>query len=189
MKTLIFEGIATSGKSTVTTDLIKTLKNEMKVVLAAEEQTHEPIMNQKNELNTLFFKDLINKLTRKNPDLIIFDRLYLTQADRAKSDLAKYSSVEEALLPYSPHTIILKVNEAAIANRLKTTAEHRGQEWVEKFWRSKGNTYEEIAKYYIDQQRGLLQLVTQSKLPYTVFDTTNHDYDAIVEEIQKIVRK
>jgi thymidylate kinase len=188
MKTLIFEGIATSGKSTITNYLVKSLKDEVTIELATEEQTHEPIMAQRSELNTPFFQKLINKLTLKHPDLLIFDRLYITQAYRAKSNLAEYSVVEDALMPYSPHTIILKVDEDAIAGRIKAASEHRGQEWVE-FWKTKGDTFEEVAKGYIEQQRGLLELVEQSKIPYTVFDTTNHDYETVAENILQIVRK
>ncbi|HUC89951.1 MAG TPA: hypothetical protein VMR45_04060 [Patescibacteria group bacterium] len=187
MKTLIFEGIATSGKSTITGHLVKSLKDEMRIELATEEQTHIPIMAQRSELNTFFFEDLINELTLKQPDLLIFDRLYITQAYRAKSDLAEYSAIEDILLPYSPHTIILKVDEDAIPERIKAASEHREEKWLE-YLKTKGNNFEEIAHDYIDQQRGLLKLVKQSRLPYKLFDTTSHDYGTITEEILKIVR-
>jgi thymidylate kinase len=187
MKTLIFEGIATSGKSTITNNLVESLKDEMTIELATEEQTHEPIMAQRNELHTLFFEDLLHKLTLKHPDLLIFDRLYITQAYRAKSSLAEYSSTEAALLPYSPHTVILKVDEAVIADRIKAASEHREQEWRE-YLKTKGNNFDEIAKNYIEQQRGLLKLVEQSKIPYSIFDTTGHDYGTICEDILKLVR-
>src|SRR4051812_16591661 len=101
MKTLIFEGIATSGKSTIIDSLIKSLKDEMSIELATEEQTHEPIMGQRGELHAPFFEELINKLASKHSDLLIFDRLYITQTYRAKSDLTQYSSIEESLLPYA----------------------------------------------------------------------------------------
>ena len=188
MKTLIFEGIATSGKSAIIGYLVKSLKDEMSIELATEEQTHLPIMAQRSELNIHFFEDLINTLTLKHPDLLIFDRLYITQAYRAKSDLTEYLATEDVLLPHSPHTIILKVNEDAIAERIKVASGHRESEWLE-YWKTKGNTFEEIAQYYIDQQRGLLKLVKQSKLPYTVFDMTSHNYGTITEEIIKIVRQ
>lgn len=187
MKTLIFEGIATSGKSTITSQLIKSLKDEMAVELATEEQTHIPIMDQRNELNTLFFEDLINQLTLKHSDLLIFDRLYITQAYRAKSNLKEYASTEKTLMPYSPHTIILKVDEVAIASRIKAASEHREKEWLE-YLETKGSNFDEIAKDYIEQQRGLLELVKQSAIPYSIFDTTLHEYGSITEEILKIVR-
>lgn len=54
MKTLILEGIATSGKSKITGYLTKSLKDEVAVDLATEEQTHLPIMAQTSELNNFF---------------------------------------------------------------------------------------------------------------------------------------
>lgn len=186
MKILIFEGIATSGKSTITRHLVKSLKGELHIGLATEEQTHLPIMAQRSELNTLFFEGLINELILKHPDLLIFDRLYITQAYRAKSGLTEYSTIEDILLPYLPHTIILKVDEDAIPERIKVASEHREKEWLE-YLKTKGNNLEEIAQDYIDQQRGVLKLVKQSKLPYTVFDTTSNDYETITDEILKII--
>lgn len=91
-------------------------------------------------------------------------------------------------MAYSPHTIVLKVDETAIAARIKAASEHREQKWLE-YLKSKGDTFEEIAQNYIDQQRGLLQLVKQSKIPYTIFNTTNHEYEAITEKILKIIQK
>lgn len=188
MKILIFEGIATSGKSTIIERIVDSAGGEMKVVVALEGQTHEPIMAERSELNISFFSDLINKLTLKNPDLLMFDRLYITQAYRARSDLAHYSSLEDALLPSSPHTIILKVDETAIAERIKSTSERREGEWL-KYLKTKGNSFEEIAQDYIEQQRSILLLVKQSKIPYTVFDTTDHNYDEIAGRVLGIVRE
>jgi thymidylate kinase len=188
MNTLIFEGIATSGKSTIIDSLVRSLKDEMSIELATEDQTHEPIMEQRSELHAPFFEELINELAMKRPDLLIFDRLYITQAYRAKIDLTQYSSIEQALMPYNPHTILLKVDEAAVADRIKAAAKHRGEEWVEKYWKPKGDDFEEIARNYIEQQRGLLRLVEQSNIPYTVFDTTDHGYGTIAKDILKLVR-
>jgi thymidylate kinase len=187
MKTLIFEGIATSGKSTITNYLVRSLRDEMTIELVTEEQTHEPIMAQRNDLHMLFFEDLFNKSTLQRPDLLIFDRLYITQACRAKSDLGNYSAIENALMPYSPHTIVLKVDEDTIAGRVKAASVHREPEWQE-YLKSKGSNFQEIAREYIIQQRGILRLVEQSKIPYTVFDTTTHDYDTVAEEILDLVR-
>lgn len=188
MKALILEGIATSGKSAITERIVKQLSGKMTVEVAAEEQTHEPIMEERNDLHIQFFQDLISQMVHKKPDLLIFDRLYITQAYRAHSDLTPYAPLEDMLLPYSPHTIILKVAEDTIADRIKASAEQRGKQWQD-FWKTKGDTYEEVAQGYIEQQRGLLELVKQSKIPYSIFDTTGHDYEEITKQILEIIRK
>lgn len=184
MKILIFEGIATSGKSTVISGLQKTL-SDIKFVVAGESETHIPIMKEKADRHIAFFESLINKLIADKPDLLIFDRLYLTQAFRAKCSINDYMEIEKLLSKYSPVTIFLKVDESAIASRVSKAAEHRGSD----YFASRGESSEEIAQYYIDQQRNQLKLLEQSKLPYEIINTTEHGYEEVIKEIHKLVNK
>ena len=87
MKILIFEGIATSGKSTIIHGLRDALSPALHVAIAGESATHVPIMEQRVGLHTAFFRRLILSLAKTTPDVLLFDRLYLTQAFRAKVDL------------------------------------------------------------------------------------------------------
>jgi thymidylate kinase len=178
---IIFEGIATSGKST----LIKMMQQSLKAQVFSEEQTHEPIMQNMASANLPFFKSLLSKID-KQADVVIFDRLYLTQAFRAKIPLIAYTEVEDELLDYSPTTIFLKIDEDTIAARVLKATEHRQTSWGD-YIKTKGKTPDEIAKYYIKQQKSQLKLLEQSKLPSKIFDTTNHDYEKIAEEISKFV--
>lgn len=186
MKILIFEGIATSGKSTIIITLSASPTISNKTVVFEENDTHIPIMQQTSDLHVDFFKDLINKAVSQPVDIVIFDRLYLTQAFRAKASLKEYSEIEGMLLHYSPTTIFLKVDEAALIDRIAKASEHRDPKWAEYIGK-KGKTPKEIAKYYIDQQNSQLELIKQSKIPYKIFDTTDHDYkrveDVILSEI------
>ena len=184
MKVLIFEGIATSGKSTVT-NLLKEALSEHKVIIVSEDDTHIPIMKETSDKHIDFFKDLINRMSLKNPDILIFDRLYLTQAFRTKCDISDYAEVEELLDRYSASTIFLKVDENAIENRILKSSEHRGPEYFE----SRGKTSKERAQYYIDQQKYQLGLLEHSILPYRVLNTTNHDYSAVVKEVLSVIDK
>ncbi|MCA9333952.1 hypothetical protein KC963_02800 [Candidatus Saccharibacteria bacterium] len=184
MKVLIFEGIATSGKSTVTSGLQKALA-DLKVVLTEESETHIPIMNEKSDKHIDFFKNLIDRTSSVNPDVLIFDRLYLTQAFRANSTIDDYSEIEEILNNLSAITIFLKVNEDAIEDRIQKTSEHRGAE----YFKSRGETSKEISQYYIDQQRSQIELLQHSKLPHKIFDTTTHNYEKIVQELITYINK
>jgi hypothetical protein len=74
-----------------------------------------------------------------------------------------------------------------IASRIKAAAEHREARWRE-YLQSKGDSLDEIANSYAEQQKSLLRLAEQSKIPYTIFDTTRHDYEAIVEYILRLIR-
>ena len=184
MKLLILEGIATSGKSSVI-DAMKTRLVNHNVRVVAESETHEPIMKMTHELHVSFFEELIKKSIAEEPELIIFDRLYLTQAFRAGVSLTEYSDLESMLAKLNTLTIFLKVEVHAIAERVITAAEHRDPSWGE-YIKTKGATNIEIADYYISQQRNQLKRLESSRLPYAVFDTTNHNY---VEIADQIVRK
>lgn len=181
MKVLIFEGIATSGKSTVITHLKNGLPR-LQVLVAGESDTHEPIMEERLDKHIGFFKELIHRMSSTKPDVLIFDRLYLTQAFRAKCDISDYSEIEELLRKHSPITIFLKVDEDTIEDRVAKAAEHRGSDYF-KF----RGTSKERAQYYIEQQRNQLNLLKQSIIPHQVFDTTRHNYEQVVEEIIKII--
>jgi thymidylate kinase len=185
MKIIIFEGIATSGKSTVISGLAKSLSHK-KVLIADETDTHEPIMHQVERLHIEFFKNLVDKLAAQNMEFLLIDRLYLTQAFRAKTDLNSYKDIEDLLLQYKPLTIYLQVNESAIAGRIAKAIEHRESKW-EEYVKTKGKSIAEIADYYIVQQQNQLRLLKQSKIPYKIFNTTNHDYQNIITEIKNLI--
>ncbi len=184
MKVLIFEGIATSGKSTVISGLQKALPNRV-VVVAGETETHIPIMQETNGKHIEFFKKLIQKYLAKRPDILIFDRLYLTQAFRAKCSIDNYAEIEKLLSKYSSLTIFLKVDDDVIEDRITKASGHRGLD----YFRSRGETLEERRQYYVDQQNYQLELLKHSTLPYRIFNTTTHNYEKITQEIAASIDK
>ncbi len=181
MKLLIIEGIATGGKSTVI-DKLKQVLDDIQIVVYSESETHIPIMDRPSELHIAFFQSLISKAVETGAELVIFDRLYLTQAFRASATIDDYKSIEDSLRQYPTLTVFLKVDEDAIAKRVRLATLHREKSWS-KYVKTKGNTFTEIADYYINQQQRQLKLLEKSKLEHTVFNTTNHEYDQIVREI------
>jgi len=181
MKILILEGIATSGKSTITDRIGEQLVG-LSVRVATEEETHIPIMKQTSKLHITFFEDLIKRLVNEKPELIIFDRLYLTQAFRAGVSIEEYSDLENALSKYDTLTVFLKVDDHAVAERITRAVEYRDPTWGE-YVKTKGRTTSEIADYYISQQRNQIDLLNTSKLPHMVCNTTKHDYKEITQQI------
>lgn len=181
MKILIIEGIATSGKSTIISSLQNELSN-LNVVVATEEETHVPIMKKRDELHIQYFLELLDRLIGNRPDLLICDRLYLTQAIRAKVSLSEYREIEDKLLGFDTTTVFLKVQEAAIAERVHQASQHRDSKWRE-YIKTRGSSLEEIAHYYKEQQSNQLDLLVTSKLPYKIYDTTSHNYTDIAQDI------
>lgn len=188
MKILILEGIATSGKSTVIAGLQKRLAGH-NIRIAGEAETHIPIMKQTGRLHIEFFEELLNRTISGSSDLLIFDRLYLTQAFRANATLKKYSLVEGVLNKQDALTAFLKVDEPAIAERVSIATEHRDYSWGE-YVKTKGGNPEQVADYYISQQQYLLKLLETSILPHITCDTTNQNYNVtinrIVEELKLV---
>lgn len=181
MKILIIEGIATSGKSSLIQEL-SGLLDKQKLLVLGEPSTHIPIMNKPDELHITFFKSLVNDALKADADLVIFDRLHYTQAFRAKTDIAQYSEIENLLAAQNTFVAYLQVDEATIADRVRLATKHRDKEWGE-YVQTKGKTFDEIAEYYISQQRSQLKLLGQSRLTSQVFNTTKHDYQEIAEVI------
>jgi thymidylate kinase len=181
MKILIIEGIATSGKSSLVNKLTELLK-EKKLLVLGEPDTHIPIMGKTDELHIEFFKSLINDAVQSDADLVIFDRLHYTQAYRARASVAEYSEIEDLLATNDTLVAYLQVDESAIAERVRLAAEHRDKEWGD-YVQTKGKTFDEIAEYYIAQQRSQLNLLSQTKIATQVFNTTQHNYQDIAEQI------
>jgi thymidylate kinase len=183
MKTLIFEGIATSGKSTIIDKLVAELSQAKTVKIVPETETLLAIVdNTDKDVSISHLKTLIGKVYEEKYDVVVFDRLYLTQIFRTHSEVMDYHVIEDMLNQFSPTTIFLKVDEAAIAIRVEKASQHRVSEWKE-YIETKGNTIQEIADYYIKQQRNQERLLQDSTLPHIAYNTTNHDYEKIVKSI------
>jgi hypothetical protein len=186
MQVLILEVIATSGKSSTINGLLKSLPKYVNARVFTEQFTHIPIKDKTNDLCNEFFIRLIAEAFSKNYDLVVFDRLYLTQAHRTNSALNKYLDVEMLLLTHPVETVFLRVDEAEISNRLAASLKQRDAEW-KSYVATKGASLKEQAKYYTDQQDNLLKLLLQSRLPYEIYDTTRSNYHEVATEIKKKV--
>lgn len=183
MQTLILEGIATSGKSTIIDMLEGTLSKNMVVRVIPEAESIMVIVDNKSkEVSLAHLKTLLPKAYQELCDVVIFDRFYLTHIFRTDSTLQDYKEIEDSLKSYSPITIYLKVNEALIAGRIEKASKHRDAEW-NAYISTKGQTFLEIAEYYVGQQRNQLYLLAGSSLPYKIYDTSDHNYEAIVADI------
>lgn len=181
MKIIILEGIATSGKSSLAKELIRALP-DLKAKVLTEDKTHEPILDQTTKTHASFFKKLIEDAVVEKQDLIVFERLYLSQAFRSKADLSMYSELEAMLVPYSPVTIFLKVDEDLIAERIKEAVKHRDPKWGE-YVSKKGKNINEIADTYVQQQRHQLKLLEQSNIPYRVVNISKGNWQEIAQTI------
>jgi thymidylate kinase len=178
----IFEGIATSGKTSLTIALKDALP-EYNVVIYGEDQTHIPIKDARKELHMQFFFDLLDNALESNADLVLFDRLYITQAFRANVPIAMYRRLEERLQRVDAETIVLEISEDSLYGRLKNAMEHRDPAWKD-YVISRTNSLQQTVKGYAEQQRKVHEYAELSALPVEFFNTTEHDYVRIASSIR-----
>ncbi len=183
MKTIILEGIATSGKSTIINKAEEIIKDTALLKVVSEEQSlMATVDNTSLEVSIEYLNRLLSEVYDEEYNLVVFDRLHLTHAFRTNSGIEDYASIEEQLLKHSPEIIFLEIRDSAIKERVKRASEHRDPAWKE-YITTKGKDFDEIADYYIKQQKRQKELLKQSKISYRIFDVTEHHYAPVLEYI------
>lgn len=183
MKTIILEGIATSGKTTIIQQLVATCKPDVRLKIVPETETLMKIAdNTDRSVSIAYLTELIDRVYADDFDVVVFDRLYLSHAFRTHSTMVDFRTIEDRLRPFAPETIFLQVDESAIADRVAKASEHRDPSWKDYIF-TKGATIKEVADYYIQQQRNQLSILKGSTLPSRIFNTTDHDYQGIIKQL------
>jgi thymidylate kinase len=182
MKIILLEGIATSGKSSLSKAIVQASKSlGVSIAIINEEVTHEPIMKQTDSSHISHFLEIIEKLKKRNEDIVILDRFHLTQAIRSSSSIDAYYGVEEAL-DENTLLVLLWVEPKRIEDRIKAAAQHRDPAW-KSYLQTKGQTWDEISMYYKKQQDDLQKLFDNSMLDKHIIDISDATYEEVAEEI------
>ena len=181
-KLIIFEGIASSGKTT----LINLVQNELKkkgtVRVISEEETLMPLIdNTATDIAATFLHDFLKKLSQYNEDTIIIDRFHFTHAFRTNSDISDFDFIEDTIARYTDHVILLTINDDVIKQRIDKAAQLRGGSWK----KGKQGTIEEKAEYYKNQQTKLVEMSHKSRLWVYMLDTKNMDWPKLAAKIVK----
>ena len=186
MRTIIFEGIATSGKTTVEQKLIKILGSK-RVKFIDEFATLMPLIHNKDpKLAIEHLVRLISDLENNDADYIIIDRLHFTHIFRTNAEIENFSVFEESLNKLNPLIVLLKIQPNKIASRIAGAIKHRDSEWV-SYVKSKGNSMDEITSYYSNQQNNLLKMIKNTKISSFVIDTSDEDYDEAAKKIYQLI--
>ena len=180
MNIVIFEGIATSGKSSTIQNIQKLAKNES-MLLYDESRTHLPIRS-KDDTQIDFFLAVVREGLCSGAKTIMFDGLYLTQAHRSNTDIEEYAPLEQLLSDHNVLVAFLAIDESAIASRIESAAAHRDKEW-KRYLSTRGKNPTEVAEYYTKQQRRLVQMLRRSKLTYKIYNATERNYETVATDI------
>lgn len=185
MRLILLEGMSTSGKTTVLRKLSELLeKRKIKHKAFDELQTmsrdifsHVNSRKSIDEMKTFLQKECLPK-----DGLVICDRFHLSHMSITDGSISEFDEIEADLKKYDPVLIFLEISSDAIRDRLIKAKNHRGKQWEDELIK-RGQTEDEAIKWFMGTQNNLLKLYNQSNLPKEIFNTTNHNYDAVANEI------
>lgn len=188
MKIIIFEGIATSGKTTIIKELEKLLdRKSIKYIFVDEGETLMPILNNKDpKISKNHILSILRKILSSNIDLVIFDRLYLTHLWRTDSNPDIFKESENILLQNDTIICFLQIPEELISERIKLAMSYRNNEWND-YARSKGETFDDVVGYYKNQQKDLLKILDNIKIKNHIFSTQDMNFTKIAQEINLLI--
>jgi thymidylate kinase len=184
MKIIILEGIATSGKTSVKDELEILLKNKsLKYKIIEETETLLPILhNLDPKISADHIQNILNEYITYPVDVLIFDRLYLTNIWRTKGSISIFSKSTKLLTDNQTLICFLEINKKNIQSRIQYAMSHRDEKWNE-YVNKKGKDIAEIIDYYTRQQTELLGLLKQTQIKHQTFNTDDLDFKKIAKDI------
>lgn len=178
MNILLFEGIASSGKTTIERVLANALPDS---VLITEGDTLMPLIDNRDpQLAVEHVRQLLERFREVRAPYLLIDRLHFTHAFRTGADLTLFSEVEDELQKLgSVLVVLLTMHPSAIKERIQETILRRGDGWKKG---AEGSIDEKVA-YYTEQQKTLTSLVSVSRLPTITIDTTQKTWDDYAKSV------
>lgn len=189
MRTVIFEGISASGKTSTST-ILNELSDPQRTRMLAERETVVPFLGRENDQAIVsHLGGLITKAARDRMDLVIADRFHLTHVVNAPGlRLEDFDAVEDTILSEGEvTTVYFERDETTILKSIEQALAWRGSVYRDRVFSTKGRDLGEIAETYASQQRTKRELVEASKLPFMRYDVTDRilpgDYRDIALDI------
>ncbi len=185
-KLIIFEGIASSGKTTLINKLKDKLASDFSVKVISETETLMPLIDNKSpETAITFLKECLeNTLKNFQEEVFIIDRFHLTHAFRTNTTLSDFKDIEDKLkILYTPFLILLTIDDELIKQRITKTAELRGTTWA----KGKQGTIDEKVEYYKNQQEELIHLVKESEINSLLLNTSHMNWNELTKSIYSFI--
>lgn len=175
---IIFEGIASSGKTTLERMLQEKLEGS---AIVSEGQTLMPLIENKEPRKAVgHLTAVLDEMEKQPTTVFIVDRFHLTHAFRTNASLSFFDGIEERITKaFKPLIVLLQMNEDVIRERIEETALLRGSSWQ----KGRQGSLEEKVEYYKNQQRILIELTKRSHLPVMIVNTTDKDWPRCIGEI------
>lgn len=182
MHLFIFEGIASSGKSTLERLLAERFPGAK---IVTEGETLMPLIDNRDpDVARKHLAGLLERFRSASSEVLIVDRFHLTHAFRTKSALADFAEIEAELQRIGGvHLVLLTIDPAQIRARIEETVLRRGDAWK----KGAQGSLDEKAAYYADQQERLKGFLRETALPSIEIDTTGKDWEAYAERLSGIM--
>lgn len=179
-KLLLFEGIASSGKTTLIKLLTETFVATHSLFVLPEEKTLIPFFSNKDrDIAIHHLSEMASNLPQS--DITIIERFHLTHSFRTNTPLDYFKSIEEEFLQkYDVTVYLLTILEEHIRARIEETSRARGALWKHR----KEGSLDERTEYYQVQQRYLLREAKNSCLQVIAIDTTKKEWLTYVQNIE-----
>ncbi len=188
MKIIIFEGICTSGKSSVIQKL-KRILSERKLpcnIVTEDEVKKAMFANTDMTKSILRMEKFLAKNVHSKKN-VLFDRLYLSLVDRCEQPDSLFKNLEERIIKHNASIVFLYIPPRSIKIRLSGASLHRGTKW--KNYLDGLGGIEMATTYYSNQQKKILRYLKQCSVPHIIYNTESRDYEHISEKIYKTLIK
>ncbi|TSC52323.1 MAG: Uncharacterized protein LiPW41_534 [Parcubacteria group bacterium LiPW_41] len=185
MHIIIIEGITTSGKTSVFTNLKRYAdEHNIKSVFISEEETTTPYIDSVSlESNKNALNNLVRNALSKKSDLLVFDRLYFAHTFKTGGTTEDFREIEELLNGYDTTMFFLEIPESSIEKRITESMQYRYKGWVDYVMNRAGGDIKKVVSFYTDRQRESKNLFNKSILKKYILDTASQNYVAITREI------
>ncbi len=182
---IILEGITTSGKTTVFTNLKRYAEEHaLNARFITEQETTMPYLDNTDLKHSRTSLEGLTDVVFSHPaDLFVFDRLYFGHTFKTNSTAKDFRSIEEKLKNFNTIICLLEIPEEDLENRILNSIKYRYKGWGEYVMKRAQGSVDNLISFYMERQRGTKKLFEESTLRRYVIDTKNQDYILITRHI------
>lgn len=189
-RTIIVEGVTTSGKSTIVDNLRRYAKeHDLSGTFLPEEKTVIPCIDSTNlKHNQDFLRKLLQTVFAENKNLYVFDRLHFTHTIKTNSTIKDFVDIESSLKQRDATLFFIDVPEEALKKRLLDSLEYRNVQWVKYVMERSDEDQEKFIDFYVQRQRLLRKLFDESTLTKYIIDSDDQNYIRMTRTIIDTVK-
>lgn len=189
-RTIIVEGVTTSGKSTIVDNLRRyATEHGLSGTFLPEEKTVIPCIDSTNlKHNQEFLRKLLQTVFTEDKNLYVFDRLHFTHTIKTNSTIKDFADTEDVLNQRDAALFFIDIPEEALKKRLLDSLKYRNVQWVQYVMERSGGDQEKFIDFYIQRQRLLRRLFDESTLTKHIVDSGDQNYIRMTRAIIDTVK-